>query len=177
MLSRRSKSVADASKQQLNESEEWDSFADDLKSSIDSTEHETRIPEFLQIILNMAPWALSQMTRSWGNAHTNYIATDRFMYLASVEPRALFRWKPGAIKFRIAWMTCQADDLDSFLVLVSDNRSLRWTMHCILDNYASHFEEDPDTKLTESKKNEWRKIIRSFEVRFEPKPQVSSAEK
>lgn len=168
MLSRRSKSVADTSKQQFNESEEWDSFADDLKSSIDSTEHETRIPEFLQIILNMAPWALSVFVKVLRGDPVVYTYKDLSAYLATIEPHSLYRWKKDATKFRIAWMY-QADDLLSFLTLVKADVSLRYLVYSILNAADQCFEVDPDTKLTESKKSEWRCIVRQFEVRFEAK--------
>jgi len=140
------------------------SFLNELKAEAES---ETRIPEFLQIILNMTPAFLKVFTKAL-NDHRNYTNKDRSAYLATIEPHSLFRWKQNVVKFRLAWLY-QADDLSSFLALAEADYSLGYTLHCILFAADDYFEVDPDTKLTESKRNEWRKVIRQFEVRFEGK--------
>lgn len=147
-------------------------FLDDVKAEAES---ETRIPELLQIMLNMSPAFFNVFTDALNN-YKEYKRVDFCMFLATTEPYSLFRWKQDAVKFRIAWM-CQADDLPSFLNLVIANVSLRYALFCVLKNATHYFEVDPDTKLTESKRNEWRKIIRSFEVRFEATPVASATTK
>ncbi len=145
------------------------SFLNELKAEAES---ETRIPEFLQIILNMTPVFLQAFTKALNDLR-NYTNKDRCAYLATIEPHSLFRWKQNVAKFRLAWLY-QADDLSSFLALAEADNSLGYTLHCILFAVNDYFEVDPDTKLTESKKDEWRKVIRQFEVRFEAKPTAAS---
>lgn len=146
-------------------------FLEDLKAEAAS---EARIPEFLQIMLNMTPTLYTVFVRAL-NAPKDYGHKDISAYLATIEPHSLYRWKKHATKFRIAWMY-QADDLPSFLALVEADSSLRYLLYCILTEASKYFEADPDTKLTESKRNEWRSIVRQFEVRFEAKP-VAQAKK
>lgn len=148
------------------------SFLNDLKAEAES---ETRIPEFLQIILNMTPTFLKAFTKALNDSN-GYTHRDRCVYLATIEPHSLFRWKQNVTKFRLAWLY-QADDLSSFLALAEADSSLGYTLHCILFAADDYFEVDPDTKLTESKKDEWRKVIRSFEIRFEAKVAASKSTK
>ncbi len=138
-------------------------FLDELKAEAAS---ETRIPEFLQIMLNMTTKFLPVFARALNRDGMVYTHKDLSSYLATIEPHSLYRWKKNATKFRIAWI-CQADDLPSFLALVEADSSLRYLLYCILNVADQYFEVDPDTKLAESKKNEWRSIVRQFEVRFE----------
>lgn len=145
-------------------------FLDELTVEAKS---ETRIPEFLQIMLNMTPTLYTVFVRAL-NAPKTYGHKDISAYLATIEPHSVYRWKQGAVKFRIAWMY-QADDLPSFLALVEADASLRYLLYCILTDANKYFEVDPDTKLTESKKNEWRNIVRQFEVRFEAKAIVKAS--
>lgn len=146
-------------------------FLDELTVEAKS---ETRIPEFLQIMLNMTPLFVSVFVKVLRGDVAVYTHKDLSACLATIEPHSLYRWKKDATKFRIAWMY-QADDLPSFFALVKADASLRYLLYCLLTDANKYFEVDPDTKLAESKKNEWRNIVRQFEVRFEAKAIVKAS--
>lgn len=129
-------------------------FVEDMKGEV---------PDLLQLLLNMNDEMKAQLIR-YLKGEKGYSKDYAAVFLSTIEPHSMYRWKKNATRMRLDWISA-ADDLSS---LVFKESASRVFLLRILLVTSDLFEPDPDTVLTQSKKNRWLNMIRSFDnLKFE----------
>lgn len=124
-------------------------FVDDLKNEL---------PDLLQLLLNMNQLMRIQVVK-WMQGDRGYSDDDAAVFVSTIQPHSTYRWRKDVTRMRLDWISA-ADDLSS--LLFKETNSRRYLLRMLL-NHEELFERDPDTVLTESKKEQWLRIIRQFD--------------